>query len=224
MTSQNTQGANIPNFRNSAISKFFRNSAILNGFFAIIEYSLILITIFVYVSNIALLIACIIIISGLIYVLGYSIILKNPYYYISCLGLIFLTVFPSSISMILFISFTKWSYEPVKFFIIISLVIEYFYITFLIMEVRHNKYTSYFHRKYGNLRQTVLKASFYSVKEFDKLDKGRKFWQDQNPEEVQKKKEELRAYEKKFKKKFLMRVQILAILGFIIIFGISQMY
>ena len=212
MTSQNTQEGNVPNFRNTAI---------LHGLFGVLEYFVILITIIVSISNIVLLIACILIISGLISVMGYVIIFKNPYYFISCLGLIFITVFPSSIYMIFFISFTKWSFEPVKFFVIITLVIEYIYITFLIMDIRHNKYTSYYHRKYGNLRQTVLKASFYSVKEFDKLDKGREFWQDQNPEEIQKKNEELRAYEKRFKKKFLLTLQILAVMGFNIIFGIS---
>jgi len=219
MTDQNTQVGNVPNFRNSAI---------LHGFFGILEYSVIIITLFVYVSNIALLIACILVISGLISVLGYAIIFKNPYYYISCVGLICITVFPSSISMILFISFTNWSYEPVKIFILFALAIEALYVYILMMEISHNKYTSYFHRKYGYWFSTAghtLTGLFYSTREFDKLDKGRQYWQDQNPEEAQKKHEELRAYEKKFKKKFkkhlLVWIQILSIVGFNIIFGIS---
>lgn len=215
MTSQNTQEGNIPNFRNSAF---------LHGLFGIIEYTLILITIFVYVSNIALLIASIVIISGLIYVLGYSIIFKNPYYYIACVGLICITFFPSAISMIIFIGFTRWSYEPVKIFVIFALAIEVLYSYFLIWEISHNKYIAYFHRRYGYVFSTIghtLRGLFYSTREFDKLDKGRQYWQDQNPEEVQKKNEELRAYEKKFKKKLLIRLQILAVMGFNIIFVIS---
>ena len=212
MTSQNTQERNIPNFRNSAI---------LHGFFGIIEYILILITIFVYVSNIALLIASIVISSGLISVLGYTIIFKNPFYYISAVGLTCLTIFPSTVAMIFFIGSTSWSYEPVKIFVISALIIEVLYISLFIMEINHNKYISYFHRKYGTLRQTVLIASFYSVKEFDKLDKGRQYWQDQNPEETQKKLEEMSAYKKKFKKKLLIWFQILSVMGFYIIFGIS---
>jgi len=215
MTSQNTQEGKEPNFRNSAI---------IHGFFGIIEYALILITIFVYVSNIVLLIASIVIISGLFYVLGYSIIFKNPYYYITCVGLICLTFFPSAISMIIFIGSTRWSYEPVKIFVIIAIAIEVLYSFFLIWEISHNKYISYFHRRYGYVFSTIghtLRGLYYSTKEFDKLDKGRQYWQDQNPEEVQKKHEELKAYKKKFKKKILVWVQILAVMGFNIIFGIS---
>ncbi|MHA1191030.1 MAG: hypothetical protein ACTSP9_01885 [Promethearchaeota archaeon] len=217
MTSQNTQEGKIPNFRNSAI---------LHGIFGIMEYILILIPIFVYVSNIALLIASIVIISGLFFVLEYAIIFKNPYYYMSCVGLACITVYPSAISIIIFSSFTKWStlYEPFKIFILFALAIEALYIYFLIREVSHNKYTSYFHRKYGYWFTTAghtLRGSFYSTKEFGKLDKGRQYWQDQNPEEIQKKNEELRAYEKRFKKKLLVRSQILAVMGFNIIFGIS---
>ncbi len=216
MTSQNTQEGNIPNFRNSAI---------LHGFFGIIEYALILITIFVYVSNIALLIGSIVIISGLFSVLEYAIAFKNPYYYISCVGLVCITVYPTAISMIIFISFTTWSslYEPFIIFVLFALVIEILYITLLIMEISHNKYLSYFHRKYGYPFRggTVLGATFYSTREFDKLDKGKQLWQDQNPEEIQKKNEGLRAYEKRFKKRLLITLQILAVLGFNIIFGIS---
>ncbi|MHA1104931.1 MAG: hypothetical protein ACTSPN_04325 [Promethearchaeota archaeon] len=217
MPSQNTQEEKIPNFRNSAI---------LHGFFGIIEYTLILIPILVYVSNIALLIASIVIISGLFFVLEYVIIFKNPYYYISCVGLVCITIYPSAISMIIFIRSSRWSsfYEPFKIFVLFALVIEILYIFVLIMEVRYNKYTSYFHRKYGYWFTTAghtLRGSFYSTKEFDKLDKGRQYWQDQNPEEIQKKNEELRAYEKRFKKKLLTWLQILAVMGFNIIFGIS---
>ena len=221
MISQNTQEGNIPNFRNSAI---------LHGFFGIIEYALILITIFVYVSNIALLIGSIVIISGLFSVLEYAIAFKNPYYYISCVGLVCITVYPTTISMIIFISFTTWSslYEPFKIFVPFALFIEVLYITLLITEISHNKYISYFHRKYGYPSPRdhihggiVLRGTFYSTREFDKLDKTRQFWQDQTPEEIQKKNEELRAYEKRFKKKLLVTLQILAVLGFNIIFGIS---
>ena len=214
MTDQNTQVENIPNFRNSAI---------LHGFFGILEFLIILITLFVYVSSIVLLIANVIIISGLISVLGYAIIFKNPFYYISCAGLICITIFPSSVSMIFFISFTKWSYEPVKIFVLFALAIEALYIYLLLWEISHNKYTHYFHRKYGRAFRggNVLNASFYSTKEFDKLDKGRQYWQDQKPEEAQNKHEELRAYKKKFRKHLLVWIQILSIVGFNIIFGIS---
>jgi hypothetical protein len=215
MPSQNIQEGKIPNFRNSAI---------LHGFFGIIEYTLILISTFIYVLNIALLITCVVIISGLISILGYTLILKNPYYYISCVGLIWITIFPSAISLIIFISFTQWSYEPVKIFIIFALVIEALYIYFLIKEVSYNKYIHYFHKKYGYPFSTAgftFRGLFYSIREFDKLDKGKHYWQDQNPEEIQKKKEELRVFEKKFKKKFLILTQILAVLSYLIIFGIS---
>ena len=219
MTNQNTPEGNVSNFRNSAI---------LHGFFGIIEYILILITIFVYVSNITLLIASIVIISGLFSILEYVIIFKNPYYYMSCVGLACITVYPSAIWMIFFIGSSRWSslYEPFKIFVLFALAIEVLYAYILIWEISHNKYTSYFHRKYGYHFSTAghtLRGLFYSVREFDKLDKGRQYWQDQNPEEAQKNHEELRAYEKKFKKKFLVRGQILAILGFNIIFGISLM-
>ncbi len=223
MTSQNSQEKNIPNFRNSAI---------IHGFFGIIEYALILITIFVYVTNIALLIVSIVIISGLFSVLEYSIIFKNPFYYISSAGLACITVYPSAFSMIIFIGSKRWSslLEPFKFFVLLAFGFEVLYILILIMEVRYNKYTSYFRKQYGYVttRGTGIRGglaldygAYYSIKELDKLDKNRQYWQDRNPEEIQKMNEELRAYEKRFKKKLLLWFQILAVLGFNIIFGIS---
>jgi len=216
MTSQNPQEGKIPNFRNSAI---------IHGIFGVIEYTLILLTIFVYVSNIALLIVSIVIISGLFSVLEYSIIFKNPFYYISGVGLVCITVYPSAFSMIIFIGSNRWSslLEPFKIFVLFAFAIEVLYIVLLIIEVRYNKYTSYFHKKYGYIKPTgfMLRGGWYSTREFDKLDKGRQYWQDQKPEELQKKIEELRAYEKRFKKKLLLWFQILAVIGFNIIFGIS---
>lgn len=218
MTSQNPQEEKIPNFRNSAI---------IHGFFGIIEYTLILITIFVYVTNIALLIVNIVIISGLFYVLEYSIIFKNPFYYISSAGLVCITVYPSAFSMIIIIGSKKWTslLEPFKFFVLFAFGIEVLYILLLIIEVRYNKYTSYFRKKYGYASRigglAIDYGAYYSIKEFDKLDKGRQYWQDRNPEEIQKMNEELRAYEKRFKKKLLLWFQILAVVGFNIIFGIS---
>ena len=221
MTNQNTPEGNIPKFRNSAI---------IHGFFGIIEYTLILLTIFVNVSNIALLIVGVVIISGIFTVLEYSIIFKNPFYYISCVGLVCITVYPSAFSMIIFIGSKRWSslLEPFKIFVLFAFVIEVLYILLLIKEVRYNKYTNYFHKKYGYPIRGGFRGglaldygAYYSIKEFDKLDKGREYWQDRNPEEIQKMNEELRAYEKRFKKKFLLWFQILAVLGFNIIFGIS---
>ena len=218
MTSQNTQEEKIPNFRKSAI---------IHGFFGILEYTLILLTIFVNVSNIALLIVSVVIISGIFTVLEYSIIFKNPFYYISCVGLVCITVFPSAYSMIFFIGSKRWAslLEPFKIFVLFAFAIEILYILLLITEIRYNKYTSYFRRKYGyasRIGGLVLGGgAYHSIKDFDKLDKGRQHWQDRNPEEIQKMNEELRAYEKRFKKKFLLWFQILAVVGFNIIFGIS---
>ncbi len=127
--------------------------------------------------------------------------------------------------MIIFISSSRWStlYEPFKFFVLFALTFETLYIFVLIRDLSHNKYTKYYHKKYGYAFRggTLLNATYYSTREFDKLEKGRQYWQDQNPEEVQKKNEELRAYEKKFKKKLLIWFQIVAVLGFNFIFGIS---
>jgi len=219
MTSQNTQEGKIPNFKNATI---------IHGFFGIIEYTLILLTIFVYVSNIALLIVSIVIISGLFSVLEYSIIFKNPFYYISCVGLVCITVYPSAYSMIFFIGSKRWAslLEPFKIFVLFAFAIEVLYILLLVTEIRYNKYTSYFRRKYGYASRVrgglaIDYGAYYSIKDFDKLDKGRQHWQDRNPEEIQKMNEELRAYEKRFKKKFLLWFQILAVVGFNIIFGIS---
>ncbi|MHA1240608.1 MAG: hypothetical protein ACTSQU_07410 [Promethearchaeota archaeon] len=219
MTSQNPQEGKIPNFKNATI---------IHGFFGIIEYMLILLTIFVYISNGALLIASIVIISGLFSVLEYSIIFKNPFYYISCVGLVCITVYPSAYSMIFLIGSKRWTslLEPFKIFVLLAFAIEVLYILLLIKEIRYNKYTSYFRKKYGYVSQirgglAIDYGAYHSIKDFDKLDKGKQYWQDRKPEEIQKMNEELRAYEKRFKKKFLMRFQILAVVGFNIIFGIS---
>ncbi len=218
MTNQNTPEGTIPNFKKSAI---------IHGFFGVIEYTLILLTIFVNVSNIALLIVSVVIISGIFTVLEYSIIFKNPFYYISCVGLVCITVFPSAYSMIFFIGSKRWAslLEPFKIFVLFAFAIEILYILLLITEIRYNKYTSYFRRNYGyasRIRGLAIDyGAYYSIKDFDKVDKGREYWKDRNPEEIQKMNEELRAYEKRFKKKFLMRFQILAVVGFTIIFGIS---
>ena len=218
MTSQNSKEKKIPNFRNSAI---------IHGFFGIIEYALILITIFVYVSNIVLLIVSIVIISGLFSIMEYSLIFKNPFYIISSVGLVCITVYPSAYSMIFIIGSKKWTslLEPFKGFVLFAFAIEVLYILLLIKEVRYNKYTSYFRKKYGYASRrgglALGGGAYYSIKEFDKLDKGRQYWQDRNPEEIQKMNEELRTYEKRFKKKLLYWFQILAVIGFNIIFGIS---
>jgi hypothetical protein len=218
MTSQNPQEGKIPNFKNATI---------IHGFFGIIEYMLILLTIFVYISNGALLIASIVIISGLFSVLEYSIIFKNPFYYISCVGLVCITVYPSAYSMIFLIGSKRWAslLEPFKIFVLLAFAIEVLYILLLIKEIRYNKYTSYFRKKYGYASRggglVLGGGAYHSIKDFDKLDKGKQYWQDRKPEEIQKMNEELRAYEKRFKKKFLMRFQILAVVGFNIIFGIS---
>ena len=212
MTVQDIPEESVPNFRNSAI---------VHGFFGILEFALILITIIIYTSNVVLATVNVIIISFLIVVLYYAIISKNPYYYVSCLGLMVLTIFPTAISMIIYIGSTSWSYEPIKIFGIIALIMVVFYIFILMLEISHNKYISYFHRKYGGLRQSILIASFYSTKEFDKFNKGKQFWHDRNPEDIQKVKEELKKFEKRFKKKFLIWIQIIAVVAFNITFAIS---
>jgi len=219
MSEQNTEESKIPNFWNAII---------IHGFFGIIEYLLILLTIFFYVSNIAFLIICIGIISALFIVLCYSLLFKNPYYYIACIGMICITIFPSAIQLIIYIGATNWSYEPVKLFIIVALIIETFYIFILIREISYNKYLSYFHDRYTIgyplRRGTTLLANYYSTKDFDKLNKGRPFWQDRAPEEVETIKEKLRKFKNKYKKNTLIIIQIFGFLAYNIIFYVSFMF
>lgn len=217
MSNQKIQEEKIPSFKKSAI---------IHGIFGILEYAFILITILVYVKNLPLLLTNIIIISGLFLVLSYTIFFKNPYYYISLIGLVFITIFPSAIAMMLYIGSTPWSYDLIRIFIIFVLVVEVFYIYFLIREISDNKHLRYFHKKYGYLWSTasfMLRGSYYSVREFDKLNKGRQVWQDHDPEEIRKKREELKNYEKRFRKKLLILIQVIAVIAFIVSFGISLM-
>lgn len=219
MTDQNAQETKIPNFWNAII---------IHGFFGIIEYALVLITIFLYVSNIVFLIVCIGVASAVFIVLIYALLFKNPYYYIACIGLICITVFPSAIQLIIFIGSTTWSYQPVNIFIIVALIIEILYILILIREISYNKYLSYFNKIYSIgypfRRGSTLLGKYHSVKDFDKLDKGRQHWQDRNPEETKKIKEELKNFKKKYKKNTLILVQILGFLAFNVIFYLSLMF
>ncbi|TFG16189.1 MAG: hypothetical protein EU531_07310 [Promethearchaeota archaeon] len=216
MTNQNSQVEKIPNFWKAVI---------IHGFFGVIEYILILITIFIYVSNLAFLIICIGIISVLFMILVYALVSKNPYYHVGCIGLICSTIIPSTIALIFFIGSTTWSYEPIKIFIISALAIEIVYIFVLIKEVSQNKYLSYFHDYYMMgypIRvMSSLKATFFSVKSFDKLAKGRQYWQDQDPEEVKKLKEEFEAFKKKHKKRVLIAIQSIGFLALNITFFVS---
>jgi hypothetical protein len=219
MSEQNIEENKIPNFWNAIT---------IHGFFGILEYLLIVITIFFYVSNIAFLIICIGITSALFIVLSYSLLFKNPYYYIACIGLICITVFPSAIESIIYIGSTTWSYEPVKIFIIVALIIETLYIFILIREISYNKYLSYFHDRYTigyPLRKgTTLLANYYSTKDFDKLDKGRQYWQDRNPEPVKQLKEVIENLKKKYKKNVLITIQIFGFILFNVMFYVSNMF
>ena len=216
MTNQNSQEEKIPNFWYAII---------MHGFFGIIEFFLILTTIFTSISNIVFLIACISIASALFFILFYALISKNPYYYITCVGLIFITFIPSTIAIIIFIVSTPWSYDPVNLFVLSALILEVLYIIVLIREISYNKYLSYFHHTYTigypGRRGSTLRATFYSVKDFDKLDKGKSYWQDQNPEEIQKKKEELKRFKQHYKRNLLIVIQILGILAYNITFFLS---
>ena len=218
MTEQTSLETKIPNFWNAII---------IHGFFGIIEYTLVLITIFVYVSNFAFVIAAIGVVSALFIVLINTLLLKNPYYYIACVGLICITVFPSAFQLIIFIGSTTWSYQAVNIFIIVALIIEILYIFILIREISYNKYLSYFNKIYSIgypfRKGSTLLGKHYSVKDFDKLDKGRGYWQDRDPEEVEKIKEGLKNFKKKYKKNTLILVQFLGFLVFNIVFYLSLM-
>ena len=219
MTNQNSQDKEITNFW-TAIG--------IHGFFGGIEYSLILITIILNVSNIAFLIVCIGIVSALFFILTASLLLKNPYYYISCIGLIFITIIPSAIELIIYIGSTTWSYQPVKIFIIVALIIETLYILVLIREVSYNKYLSYFNKIYSIgypfRKGTTFLGKHHSVTDFDRLTKGRQLWQDRDPEEVEKINKDIKKFKKQHKKNKLIIAQIFGILGFNVIFYISLMF
>jgi len=216
MTNQNSQEEKTHNFWNAII---------IHGFFGVIEYILMLITIFIYVSNLAFLIVCIGIITVLFIVLVYTLLSKNPYYYIGCIGLICSTIIPSAIALIFFIGSTTWSNEPIKIFIISALAIEIVYIFVLIREVSQNKYLSYFHDSYMMgypIRvMSSLRATFFSVKSFDNLAKGRQLWQDKDPEEVKKLKEEFEKFKKKHKMRLLIAIQSIGFLALNIAFFVS---
>jgi hypothetical protein len=216
MTDQNLTEENIPNFWRAII---------IHNFFGIIEFTLILITIVIYISNIVFLIVGIAIIGTLFMVLAYVLFSKNPYYYFACIGLICITVVPCLIALIFYIGTTTWSYEPIKIFIVSALVIESVYIYVLIREISQNKYLGYFHNYYMMgypMRvRSSLRATFFSVKSFEKLSKGRQYWQDRDPEEIKKIEEELKNFKKKHKQNILITVQILGFLAFNAVFYLS---
>jgi hypothetical protein len=216
MINLNSKAQNIPDFKSFVIT---------HGLFGILEYTLILISIFIYISNLVLLMLCIVIVSLLIMVLAYTIITKNPYYYITYIGLICLTITPTTIFMFHYLGFTDWSFEPIKILVIITLISEAFYIYFLIKEFGSNKHLNYLHRKYGypvSAAASGMRGLFFSVREFDHLNKGRQNWQDRDPEEIKKMTKELDNFEKKFKKRFLLFFQIISVLGINFIFYISH--
>ena len=138
------------------------------------------------------------------------------------MGLVFITFIPSTIAIIIFIVSTTWSNDPIKIFVVSALILEVLYIIVLIREISYNKYLVYFHHTYTigypGRRKSTLRATFYSVKDFDKLDKGKSYWQDQNPEEIQKKKEDLKRFKQHYRKNLLIILQILGILGYNITF------
>jgi len=202
----------------------FNKSAIIHGLFGILEFVLILTSIFIYVENLFFLIACLSILSILFFVMIHAMVNKNPFYYIACLGLLVITMFPTIVALIISIDLIYEFSELMMYFVTIGVLVDFFYAYLLIIEVRHNKYLDYFHKRYGHLwsgSSFILYRLFYSNKEFSRLDKGRQYWQDRDPEEVQKDIEQLKAFQKKFKKKSLTWTQILAILAYIIVFGIS---
>ena len=216
MTNQNSQEKNVPNFWNAII---------IHGFFGIIEYTLALIVIFLYVSNIAFLILNVGIISSIFIVLIYALLFKNPYYYIACIGLMCISVFPTIIQLIIFIGSTTWSNRTIDIFIIVALIIEILYIFLFIREISYNKYLSYFNKIYSigypfRAGSTLL-GRHYSVKDFDKLDKGRQYWQDRAPEEVEKIKQDIIKFQKQHKKNILITVQIFGFVAFNIMFYLS---
>lgn len=212
MENESTIPEKVPNFGRVAV---------LHGMFGIIEYSLIVITIVNFITNFILLLVSSLVAGILFLVLAYTILFKNPFYYFPCIGLIILSLIPCSIALIFFIGRTVWSFEPLKVYVIIALLVFIPYIFITSMEVSHNKYISYFYQRHGGLRQNVLRASFYSVKEFDKLSKGRQYWQDRNPEEIQKMKDSKHEFEKRFKKKYLVWFTFLTVITFELLFFVS---
>ena len=202
----------------------FNKSAIIHFLFGFLEFTLILISIILYVEHLFLMIICLAILSTLFFVMIYTIVFKNPFYYISCLGLVAITIFPASVALIISIGSHYWSSEGLMYFTIIGILVELFYVYLLIIEIRHNKYLNYFHKRYGHLwsgSSSMVYRLYYSNKEFDKLNKGRQLWQYRDPEEVQKDMEQIIAFEKRFKKKSLTWTQILAVVFYVIFFGIS---
>ncbi len=216
MTKENSKQKKSPNFWYAIL---------IHGFFGIIEYFLILITIFIYISNIFFLIVCISIVSLLFFILFYALIFRNPYYYITCVGMIFITFIPSTIGIIIFIVSNIWSYKPINFFVFSALILEILYIIVFIREISYNKYLAYFHHTYTigypGRRGSTLRATYYSVKDFDKMDKGKSYWQDQSPEEIQKKKDDLKRFRQHYKKNLLIIFQILGIVAYNITFFLS---
>ena len=215
MENQNISDVTIPNFNKSAI---------IHGIFGSLEFSLIIINIFIYVKNFFFILAVLGIISILFIVMIYTIVFKNPFYYIACLGLMIITIFPTVFGFIISIRSDYWSSELMMYFVIIGIIVEFFYVYFLIIEIRHNKYLGYFHKRYGHLwsgSSSMLYRLYYSTKEFEKLNKGRQLWQDRDPKEVEKLEETIKTLEKKFKKKLLIRTQFLAVIVYVIIFGVS---
>lgn len=202
----------------------FNKSAIIHCLFGFLEFTLILISIIIYVEDLILMITCLAINSTLFFVMVYTIVFKNPFYYISCLGLVAITLFPTSVALIISIGSHYWSSEVIMYFTIIGILVELFYVYLLIIEIRHNKYLNYFHKRYGHLwsgSSSMVYRLYYSNKEFDRLNKGRQLWQDRDPKEVQKIEEAIEAFNKKFKKKLLIWTQVLAVLVYVIIFGVS---
>jgi len=215
MTNYNNSDSQIPNFLKSEI---------LNGFCGILELMLILTSVYIYVENIIFLTTCLSLVFLLFFIMYYTLIFKNPFYYIACLGLIFITVFPTTPSLIIAIADVTLVFDSFRYVIIAGLIVEIFYVFFIIIETRHNKYISYFHKRYGfswSGRATLLYRLYYSNKEFNKLDKGRQYWQDHDPEELEKLKEDLKAFNRRFKKKFLTIFEITIVISYIILFGIA---
>ena len=223
MTTQDSNAAKV--------TKYWK-SVIFHSFFGILEYVLILTAIIVNISNILLLSICVGLLSVIFFTLGYTIIFRNPFYYIASYGLAILTIFPSAISLILVISFSNKLTVPIRDLVVFALVIEAFYIFYIIRKISYTKNIAYFHRKYGyTSAATMVYRLYYSIHEFNRINKGRQYWQDQTPEEIEKKREEIekmrveiKKFKGKFKKKLLLWSQFFAVLGFITVFSISLVF
>jgi hypothetical protein len=215
MTNQIDVDSKIPNFLKSEI---------LNGFCGILELMLILTSIYIYIDNIIFLITCLSLVFLLFVTMFYTLIFKNPFYYIACLGMICITIFPTIYSLIIAIADVTLALDSFRYLIIAGIIVEAFYIFFIIIEARHNNYISYFHKRYGfswSGSASLLYRLYYSTNEFNKLDKGRQYWQDHNLEEVKKLKEDLKAFNRRFKKRFLKIFESIIVISYIILFGIS---